>query len=196
MKSIKQILTSMGLGLTDEQLDEADRLTRENYVTRAEADEKAAKIAALSKQVEDMGAQVQAAGDDADKIAALTKQVQEYQEAEAQRKEAEEAKAKREAFDQDFAEALKDERFHGARFANGITQKAIADAAYQRKGDNPDTELATIIEDLTKGQEGVWGNPQQPPKDKMPAPSSDEAKKRAELRDVAHSIFGTKANWD
>lgn len=184
LKDIRSILNDYEI--PEEVREAIAKEVRANYKTIADWQKKADRIAELEEANASLTEKVTALKDGNEEADALRKQVKDYQDAEAQRiAEAQEAD-RRESFRKSFEEALGERKF-----ANGIVEKAVFDAAYADCTANAGRSAKDAIEAATKDAEGIWVNPQRDPH-KMPNPDDVSSKpKRTQAQDTFLSqLFG------
>lgn len=160
MKNIETILNDYQI--PEEAREAIAKEVRANYKTVADWQKKADRIAELEAEIGSLRDKASASKADEEELKALREESAARKKAEAER-EAEEAEAAdREAFRKKFDEALE-----GRKFANGIVEKAVFEAAYAQCKGSAGTSAAEAIKAAAGDEAGVWENPQTNPK-KMP----------------------------
>lgn len=184
MKDIRSILNDYEI--PEETREAIAKEVRANYKTIADWQKKADRIAELEEANAAFAEKANALdGKDAEN-AALKDEIAKWEAKEAERIEGEK-RAKAEAdFRKSFEEALGERKF-----ANGIVEKAVFDAAYADCTANAGRSAKDAIEAATKDAEGIWVNPQRDPH-KMPNPDDVSSKpKRTQAQDTFLSqLFG------
>lgn len=155
MKPIETILSETLPDLPQDVADQIVAAVRANYVTVAERDEKAKRAETYRQQVEDLTAKV-AELEASDETQALRDKVAEFEHAEEERKEAEQAAARRRGYEDEFAKALA-----GRSFVNDRTRDSVLAEAIAKREANPDMDMGTVLEGITEGADGLFANPQQ-----------------------------------
>lgn len=184
MKDIRSILNDYEI--PEEVREAIAKEVRANYKTIADWQKKADRIAELEEANASLTEKVTALKDGSEEADALRKQVADYQAAEAKRA-ADAAEAdRRESFRKSFEEALGERKF-----ANGIVEKAVFDAAYADCTANAGRSAKDAIDAATKDAEGVWVNPQRDPA-KMPTQSiiSGGEQRTHEEKSFLEALFG------
>lgn len=169
MKAVAKIVEDMGLNLTAEQVKDLDQKVRENYVTRAEHEEKLTRIQALTEQVNDLNSSLESSKDADEKVRILEEQVKAFQDAEAEReaKEAEEQSLK--AFADKFDAAVGERRF-----ANQVTRDSVLKEAFGIASKNPQMEVSDILKQVVGDANDIWANPQSKPGN-QPSPTGRDS---------------------
>lgn len=187
MKDINQIMSELGFELTDEQRGALGKSVRENYVTRAEMDEKRKRIESLAAENSELAEKAKQLEGTSDDVAKLKAKVAEYERA-AEERDAKEAEAvRRRGFEERFDSAIRD-KFEGKAFANAMTRRAVLESAYEKAAKNPDMSAEEAIRAAIGGEGGVWANPQRDPA-KMPVPGETKSKSD-EMDSIASYLFG------
>lgn len=187
MKDINQIMSDLGLELTDEQREAVGKAVRENYVTRPELEEKKRRIESLSAENSELAEKAKQLEGTSEDVTKLKAKVAEYEQAAKERDAKEAEAAKRRGFEERFDSAIRD-KFEGKAFANAMTRRAVLDTAYEKAAKNPDMSAEEAIRAAIGGEGGVWANPQRDPA-KMPVPGETKSKS-ADMDALADALFG------
>lgn len=155
MKDIKAILSEHGENLTSEQVEKITEAVNSNYKTINEYQKKTERISQLETKNEELTEQVGNLKGDSEEVEKLRSQVELYMQEEKDRKEKEEAQAKRDQFKQVFDSAV------GERvFANDLVRESVFDRVYKKCSEDTGAGAKETLESLTKDMPGVWENPQ------------------------------------
>lgn len=158
MKDIKSILKEHVEGIDAEVVDKIAAEVIENYRTIDEVGKKTDRIASLEKELQERDEAIKNLDENAQELETLRDQVSKYEQAEADRIEAEQEAEKRSSFETVFNTALGERKF-----ANSLIRETILNKAYAMCGENSAINASDAIEKLTKDEEGIWINPQTDP---------------------------------
>lgn len=162
MKDIKAILTEHGEGLTDDAVKAITDAVNANYKTINEYQKKTDRITQLEEQNSELTEQVGNLKGDSAEVEKLRSQVETYKQAEIDRKELEDAQAKRDQFQEVFNAAV------GERtFANDLVRESVFERVYKTCSEDTGAGAKETLDKLTNDMPGVWENPQTVPH-KMP----------------------------
>lgn len=164
MENIRDILARFGV---TEAAGDIERAVLDNYRTKAETDEKAAKIKELAEHNAGLEAELTKLKDldtsNAAEVEAMRARMAELEADAEERAKAKKAQEARTAFDEAF-----DKELNGRKFANDLMAETVREKSYAMANANPNMSMGDVLKQVTGDANGVWLNPQTDPH-KMPA---------------------------
>ena len=181
MQGIEEILKAAGV-----EGDAAKKVidgVKENYRTISEVELKGSKLKEYEAKMAELADQLKSGEGTAKELEGVKAKLAEYEAAKSKADEEAATATARKDFETKFDAALGDKKF-----ANKLTRQAVVDKAFDIAQANPDMDAATIIDGLTKGEDGIFANAQREPVT-MPS-GTGKADADNGMRDVVAKLFG------
>lgn len=164
MKNIHEILTEIGVEVPEEKKADFDKAFGENYKTIADYQKQKDKLDKATADIENANKNIKELNDTIknyegtdDTIKTLQEKVTAYEQAEADRVQAEKDRKADEEMNARIAETIGD-----VEFINEFTKNSIYQAIKDGVKADSTKGVKSIFEELTKDKEGIFKNPQDP----------------------------------
>jgi tetratricopeptide (TPR) repeat protein len=192
MKNIHTLLSEIGVTVPDDKKADFDKAVTENYKTVADYDKQAGKLQKAQDDLEsandkigELSEAVKGTEGAEQTIKDLQKKLGDYEEAEKTRKSEEEAAEADAQLTATIEEYYGSDSMKDKKFVNEFTRKSITDTlkAEMNKPENKGKGVSDLFSALTKEQDGIFKNPQDPinipPTGMLRPDAAEESKIRA-----------------
>lgn len=157
MKNITEILTDIGIEVPEDKKSDFDKAFAENYKTIVDYNKQKEKLDTATQSVKELNETIKGYEGTDDTIKTLQKKVTDYEQAEADRVQAEKDRKADEEMNVRIAETIGD-----VEFINEFTKNSIYQAIKDGVKADSTKGVKSIFEELTKDKEGIFKNPQDP----------------------------------
>lgn len=157
MKNIYELLTEIGIEVPEEKKADFDKAFGENYKTIADYQKQKEKLDTANQSVKELNETIKGYEGTDETIKMLQEKVDAYEQAEADRVQAEKDRKADEEMNAKITSEIGD-----VEFINEFTKNSIYQAIKDGVKADSTKGVKSIFEELTKDKEGIFKNPQDP----------------------------------
>lgn len=157
MKNIYEILTEIGVEVPEEKKSDFDKSFSGNYKTIVDYQKQKEKLDTANQSIKELNETIKGYEGTDETIKTLQGKVEAYEQAEADRVQAEKDRIADEEMNARITETIGD-----VEFINEFTKNSIYQAIKDGVKADSTKGVKSIFEELTKDKEGIFKNPQDP----------------------------------
>ena len=157
MKNIYEILTEIGVEVPEEKKSDFDKSFSGNYKTIVDYQKQKEKLDTANQSIKELNETIKGYEGTDETIETLKGKVEAYEQAEADRVQAEKDRKADEEMNARITETIGD-----VEFINEFTKNSIYQAIKDGVKADSTKGVKSIFEELTKDKEGIFKNPQDP----------------------------------
>lgn len=157
MKNIYEILTEIGVEVPEEKKSGFDKAFGENYKTIVDYQKQKEKLDTANQSIKELNETIKGYEGTDETIKTLQGKVEAYEQAEADRVQAEKERKADEEMNARITETIGE-----VEFINEFTKNSIYQAIKDGVKADSTKGVKSIFEELTKDKEGIFKNPQDP----------------------------------